>query len=286
MPANRFKIEGDRIDSLSEFLRAETEDRFSGILYFPREFASPEDKPLVFRGKKFHEVSFKDSIIKNTRFIECEFRNCLFIGASAVDCEFVDCVFFDTNTSKMKFTNCLIDPLSFERNFDFKNDANIAIDLYHSLYRNSAETHQPKYALSSLYRMKKAESKNLDSKFKRGRIGKKQYYIEKSKHIIHDFASGYGLKLTNVARLLAIVICVFSILNYFFSSSIFTRDVGVSTFLDSIYFTCVTITTLGYGDMTPDTQFGRIFITIQTLAGFGVISLFLAGVASRALRSN
>jgi hypothetical protein len=286
MSANRFSIEGDRIDSLSEFLRAEVDDCFGGILYYPREFTGSEDKPLVFRGKRFHEVSFKDTIIKNIRFIECEFKNCLIMGASAVDCEFIDCIFLGTNTSKMKFTNCLIDPLSFEQNFDLKNDANLAIDLYHSLYRNSAETHQPKYSLSSLYRMNKAESKNLDSKFTRGRIEKKQYYIEKSKHIIHDFASGYGLKLSNVARLLVIVIGIFSVLNYLFSSCIFTEGVGVSTFLDSIYFTCVTITTLGYGDMTPDTQFGRIFITFQTLAGFGVISLFLAGVASRTLRSN
>jgi hypothetical protein len=286
MSANRFSIEGDRIDSLSEFMRAETDNCFSNILYYPRDFTNSENKPLVFKEKKFQGVSFKDTTMKNIRFIGCEFKNCLLIGAKAVDCEFIDCTFLHTNTSKMKFINCLIDPLSFENNFDLKDDANIAIDLYHSLYRNSSETHQPKYALTSLYRMKKSESKYLDSKFKRDRITSKQYYKEKITHLAHDFASGYGLKLLNVARLLLIVIVVFSTFNYLLSSYIFTQDDGVNTFLDSIYFTCVTITTLGYGDMTPDTQFGRVFVIIQTLAGFGVISLFLAGIASRALRSN
>jgi hypothetical protein len=286
MSANRFSIDGSRIDSLSEFLRAETDNCFRDILYYPQEFMNSEDKLLVFKEKKFNSVSFKDTVLKNVRFIGCEFKNCLLIGSKVIDCEFIDCTFFDTNTSKMKISNCLIDPLSFENNFDLIDDANIAIDLYHSLYRNSSETHQPKYALTSLYRMKKAESKYLDSKFRRKRINSKQYYKEKITHLAHDFASGYGLKLFNVARLLLLVIGVFSVLNYLLSSFIFTKDVGINTFLDSIYFTCVTITTLGYGDMTPDTQFGRIFVIFQTLAGFGVISLFLAGVASRALRSN
>lgn len=286
MSANNFSIDGNRIDSLSEFMRAEVDGRFNSILYYPREFKSAEDKPIVFRRKKFHSISFKDTEIVNIRFIECEFKNCLLMGSKAIDCEFVDCEFLATNTSKMKFFNCLVDPLCFENNFDLKDDANIAIDLYHSLYRNSSETHQPKYALSSLYRMKAAESKNLDSKLKRNRINKKQFYTQKSAYFVHDFVSGYGLKLSRVARLLAIVISVFSLLNFCLSSWIFDGEDGIKTFLDSIYFTCVTITTLGYGDLTPDTQFGRGFVTFQTLAGFGVISLFLAGVASRALRSS
>jgi len=286
MSANRFSIEGERIDSLEEFLRAETDNCFSDILYYPQELMNSEDKPIVFNGKKFHGVSFKDTMLKNIRFIDCEFKHCLLIGAKWIDCEFIDCTFFDTNTSKMKLSNCLIDPLSFENNFDLKDDANIAIDLYHTLYRNSSETHQPKYALTSLYRMKKAESKYLDSKYRRKRINPNQYYKEKVKYLAHDFSSGYGLKLSNVARLLLIVIGAFSFLNYLLSPYIFTKDAGIDTFFDSIYFTCVTITTLGYGDITPDTQFGRIFVIFQTLAGFGVISLFLAGVASRALRSN
>lgn len=286
MSANNFTIDGNRIDSFLEFMRAEVNGMFNGIHYYPKEFKSAEDKTLVFRGKKFHSVSFKDTEIFNIRFIECEFKNCLLVGSKAIDCEFVDCEFLATNTSKMKFINCLVDPLCFESNFDLKNDANIAIDLYHSLYRNSSETHQPKYAILSLYRMKAAESKNLDSKLKRNRINKKKFYTQKLTYVAHDFVSGYGLKLWKVARFLAIVIIIFSLLNFWFSSWIFDGDDGIKTFLDSIYFTCVTVTTLGYGDLTPDTQFGRIFVTFQTLAGFGVISLFLAGVANRALRSN
>ena len=37
MSANRFSIDGSRIDSLSEFLRAENDNCFRDILYYPKE---------------------------------------------------------------------------------------------------------------------------------------------------------------------------------------------------------------------------------------------------------
>tara|TARA_R110002124_G_scaffold279485_1_gene452072 strand:+ start:352 stop:558 length:207 start_codon:yes stop_codon:yes gene_type:complete len=54
MSANRFSIDGSRIDSLSEFLRAENDNCFRDILYYPKEFMNSEDKPLVFKEKKFN----------------------------------------------------------------------------------------------------------------------------------------------------------------------------------------------------------------------------------------
>jgi voltage-gated potassium channel len=42
------------------------------------------------------------------------------------------------------------------------------------------------------------------------------------------------------------------------------------TFLDALYLTITTITTVGYGDITPETSQGRIFATILILSGVGI----------------
>jgi hypothetical protein len=285
MAANHFKVDGKRVDSLSEFTRCEDGSEFNKIQFFPNEFKSDNRHPLMMKGKKFIAVSFKDTDFVNVRFINCTFDKCLFIGATVTDCEFTNCKFTDTNTSKMKIKNCLIDPVIFDDNFDLEVDSNIAIDLYHSLYKNSSESHQPEYAIESLYRMKVAERKQLDSKRKRSLIDERTYRKEKLKHIISDFVSGYGLRVGKVLRFLVIVIASFTILNYALRSFIFEKW-ECFTLIDAFYFTCVTITTLGYGDISPETQIGKLFIVIQALTGFVVISLFLSAVANRALRSK
>ncbi len=166
-----------------------------------------------------------------------------------------------------------------------KNDTNIAIDLYHSLFINASEEHQPTHAIESLYRMKKAENSHLNSQKRRSIISSREYYSRKFGHLVSDFVSGYGLRTMRVLRLLAIVIGLFSILNYHLSAYIFPPD-SEFTLVDSIYFSCITITTLGFGDITPVTPFGKLFVTFQALSGFVVISVFLAAVANRALRAR
>ena len=47
--------------------------------------------------------------------------------------------------------------------------------------------------------------------------------------------------------------------------------------LDSAYFAVVTIATVGYGDLTPETTLGKIFTIGYIFAGIG---LFLAAVTA------
>jgi hypothetical protein len=46
-------------------------------------------------------------------------------------------------------------------------------------------------------------------------------------------------------------------------------------FIDYIYFSTVTITTLGYGDMLPQSSLGKIFTASQSIFGITLIGLFL-----------
>jgi len=45
--------------------------------------------------------------------------------------------------------------------------------------------------------------------------------------------------------------------------------------LDSLYFSVITLTTVGYGDFSPKTDFGKIFTMIYVLTGIGIIFGFI-----------
>lgn len=45
--------------------------------------------------------------------------------------------------------------------------------------------------------------------------------------------------------------------------------------LDSVYFSTITLTTIGYGDYTPTTNFGKLFTIFYVLIGVGIIAATL-----------
>lgn len=67
------------------------------------------------------------------------------------------------------------------------------------------------------------------------------------------------------------------------SGTIFFRLVEGWTWVDAYYFTVVTISTVGYGDLTPVTDVGKIGATILIFAGLGVFAMTLQQVAAEKL---
>lgn len=56
--------------------------------------------------------------------------------------------------------------------------------------------------------------------------------------------------------------------------------------LDALYFTVVTLTTIGYGDFTPHTPAGKIFTMIYILLGLGVLAVFISTIAEHTLEEQ
>jgi voltage-gated potassium channel len=56
--------------------------------------------------------------------------------------------------------------------------------------------------------------------------------------------------------------------------------------LDSLYVTVQTVTTVGFGDVTPRTLFGRVFATIFMLVGVGVVLYALTNVVQSIVQSE
>ena len=51
--------------------------------------------------------------------------------------------------------------------------------------------------------------------------------------------------------------------------------------VEALYFSVVTLTTVGYGDLSPTTDATRIFTIVYILTGFGVLVALLTSVAEQ-----
>ncbi|KAG8662629.1 hypothetical protein MANES_01G130000v8 [Manihot esculenta] len=77
----------------------------------------------------------------------------------------------------------------------------------------------------------------------------------------------------SVAFYLAIVVVIFLVSGSF---------KGTTTFkpVDALYFTVVTLCTIGFGDIVPDSTFTKLFTCVFILVGFGFIDILLNGLVT------
>ncbi|MDQ5944245.1 MAG: hypothetical protein QG658_312 [Patescibacteria group bacterium] len=57
--------------------------------------------------------------------------------------------------------------------------------------------------------------------------------------------------------------------------TVFYHYVESLSWLDAVYFSTITLTTIGYGDITPKTEIGKLFTIFYVLFGVGVIAAIL-----------
>ena len=70
------------------------------------------------------------------------------------------------------------------------------------------------------------------------------------------------------------------------SGTIFYWSVEDWTVVQALYFSVVTLTTVGYGDLTPTSDFSRIFTIIYIFIGLGVLVAFLSSLAQHYIRQK
>jgi len=89
-----------------------------------------------------------------------------------------------------------------------------------------------------------------------------------------------GLKDPEFEALLFLLVVIL------FSGTIFYHGVEGWGWLDSLYFSVVTLTTVGYGDLSPHTDIGKIFTMAYLLVGIGILFGFVNLLASHAVEEN
>ncbi|HMK53847.1 MAG TPA: ion channel [Methanobacteriaceae archaeon] len=75
-----------------------------------------------------------------------------------------------------------------------------------------------------------------------------------------------------------VVVLLFSSVAFFLVESGVNPE--VTTFEDSLWYVIQTITTVGYGDVVPDTQWGRLIGVIAMISAIGISSLLTAATTS------
>lgn len=56
--------------------------------------------------------------------------------------------------------------------------------------------------------------------------------------------------------------------------------------IDALYFSVITLTTIGYGDLHPVTTIGKIFTIFYIFIGLGVMAIFISVVAKAFIYMN
>jgi voltage-gated potassium channel len=64
-------------------------------------------------------------------------------------------------------------------------------------------------------------------------------------------------------------------------ATVFYRVVEQWAWIDALYFAVVTIATVGYGDLVPQTALGKLFTIIYILMGIGLFVAFAAALTQR-----
>lgn len=61
--------------------------------------------------------------------------------------------------------------------------------------------------------------------------------------------------------------------------TLFYRVVEGWGWVDALYFTVITLTTVGYGDFSPATTLGKLFTIVYLLLGLGLLASFISIIA-------
>lgn len=87
-----------------------------------------------------------------------------------------------------------------------------------------------------------------------------------------------GNQVVQLAVLIFIVVNITAAIVYYFEHR--SNPEQFKSFEDALWWSLVTVATVGYGDIVPKTEFGRIFASLTILSGVILISMFTATISS------
>lgn len=238
-------------------------------------------KHCNFLDGKIHECLFENadithSTFQNASINDCSFREADLIGVNFTGTRFANCNFTDATIKDVLLGSTLVDQkTNFGRILKSEKDEN-----YHFA---SIEYKQLKemYKNSSLHEI--ADTCHYKEMVSRRKITKLIHPSRWANYIFGDLLCKYGTSFVRVF-LSGLVVIVFCALLYFEYESLQYRIEGAMiSFWDSLYFSVVTFTTLGYGDYHVVGMM-RFVAGLESFIGAALMSLFTVVIARRIIR--
>ncbi len=255
------------------------------VLYRPDQL-SPKS-PYRLNKKTFDNVSFSKTVVEKVVFRECSFLDCLFIGTTFKKCEFHNCTFVGCNPHKILFEDSYIDPNCFKKLLDPIHHTNIGLHLFNQLEQNARKQEQYTFINSAAYLYKRWTRYHLNWEYRQGHIKKLKWIFKWTPSYLYDLVAGYGWKIQNFIISSIVFIFLVSFGNHLFWNHLGMAGVaskGGPNWIVSIYYTIVTLTTLGYGDITPTTHTGMVLASFEAIIGLLWLGMLVSIIFRRIFR--
>ena len=200
------------------------------------------------------------------------------------DCEFHDCKFILTNTYKIAISDTYLDPMSFTQCLVYKKHQNIGVHLYQALLRNSRRVEQIEFERDAHFlflRWKRLQEAYAIVSWWRAGVPRPlicqfvQRCLKYARRWAWEKFFGSGLRLRYFVATVFLAITFLSAVNYCYRVEFgLMQESGIITsFWEALYFTTISVTTLGYGDITPTTVMGKLVATAQSVTGFFLFAM-------------
>jgi len=258
-------------------------------LYIPSYLKSSYSPwPYIIKNVTFFEVSFSKTEVELFEFTDCIFERCLFIGTIFLKCRFSSCRFIDCNPYRVQFIAYFVDPTQFDQCLSKGRSANLGLHLFQQLLLNSRQQVQPDFSDEAQFRFRRWQHRQLRAELAASFFTWKsfkrvaQYLLA----VFFDIAAGSGMRLGRLLLSSAILLLSTTVVNWLLAQYLGLEENGrvIDKLPDAFYLTTVIMTTLGFGDITPHTQAGRLMVSCEAVCGF-VLFAFLTSTLYRRLSS-
>lgn len=289
MARNFFRLQGSfkKIDQAGFYALIATRKNIHSYLYEPDRLSSNRGRIRTsIRDKQFKNVSFRSTQIERIEFNNCEFIECLFIATTFNNCRFTSCKFTDCNPHRIDFERCFVDPKSFENCIIGAQYANIGVYLFQELLRNSRQQAQPDFSDDAQFLFRRwqryqahraiEDRADMCGKFVEGWRFASLWLFEK--------LAGSGVRLSRLALSAALTLAAMSLINWAFAGALGLehKNQQVGTFVESLYFSTIVTTTVGFGDVVPNQPLGQLVVSLEALIGLVFFAMLTSTIYRRA----
>jgi len=246
-------------------LKKLSQNDFKDNNYSKKNFESCDLNGLDLRKKAFIGTSFKNSNLSNVRFQSANLDKAILEGCDLTNIKVKDTIF-----NNVKWGNI---------------QKNIKIDIINASQLKNFYAEKGVLNTSDEFYIKQMSEIR---KFKWVTEGLKNIYIQPL-YFIWWLFSRYGISIKRWIFFCILFITIFSCIYSFKPDMFYSKnDIDVFTiqknkilwkdYFTPFYFSVVTYSTLGFGDITPTNKTGRVFVTIEVLIGYimlgGLIAIF------------